>query len=87
MATFGSGVSGIRDAVSSHSQSIADATIAHLASVKEMSEQQVNSFEDSKVIRARIDDGCKIIFLRALLDCHFDYLFIFRLSWRVFLPN
>ena len=49
MTTFGSGVTGIRDAVSSHSQTIADATIAHLASIKEMSEQQVNSFENSKV--------------------------------------
>ena len=49
MTTFSSGVSGIREAVSSHSQSLVDASVAHLAAVKEVSDQQVSNFEDSKV--------------------------------------
>ena len=49
VTTFSSGVSGIQEAVSSHSQSLADASLNHLSAVKEMSESQVNDFENSKV--------------------------------------
>jgi len=64
VTTFASGVDGIRASISVHSNSLADASLAHLAAVKEVSENQVNDFENSKAVLASLSNQLNSVFSR-----------------------